>query len=130
MKKIALILMGVVMAGAISAQDMISNFQKKFEKEAEFSIVNITPKMFELISMMADEEDQGILQKLTGLKVITSTKMTDKLYKEAAKLLGSSDHEELMSVVDKEDNIQMYLQEILMHRSSSSFIRNIRRKKM
>lgn len=113
MKKIALLLLGFVLVGTLSAQDLISNFQKKHEKEAEFSIVNITPKMFEMISMMSDDNDDeaGFIKNLTGLKLISSKKTPDKYFQDATKMLLASDHEELMSVIDKEDNIHMYVKE-------------------
>lgn len=112
MKKIALLLLGIFLVNAVSAQDLISNFQKKHEKDAEFTIVNITPKMFEMISMMSeDNEEVGIIKSLTGLKVISSTKNPDKYFQDASKMLIASDHEELMSVIDSEDNIQMYIKE-------------------
>ncbi|MDL2305776.1 DUF4252 domain-containing protein [Bacteroides sp. OttesenSCG-928-D19] len=112
MKRMALLIIGCMLVGTMSAQDLVANFLKKFEKETEFSIVNISPKMFELISVMADdEEEEGILKKLTGLKVISTEKNAGKYYKEASRMLASSDHEELMSVVDGTDNVQMFVKE-------------------
>lgn len=104
-----------MLVGTMSAQDLVADFLKKFEKETEFSIVNISPKMFELISAMAEDEDNeeevSILKKLTGLKVISAEKNAEKYYKEASRMLVSSDHEELMSVVDGTDNVQMFIKE-------------------
>lgn len=111
MKKIALLLLGCVLTCTLSAQDVVSNFQKKHEKDAAFTIVNITPKMFEMISMMSDDEEVGIIQSLTGLKVISSTVTPDKYFQDATKMLLSSDHEELMSVIDNGENIHMYIKE-------------------
>ncbi len=112
MKKIALLLLGFVLASTLSAQDLITNFQKKHEKDAAFTIVNITPKMFEMISMMSDDnEEVGIIQNLTGLKVLSSTKTPDKYFQDATKMLLASDHEELMSVIDNGENIHMYIKE-------------------
>lgn len=112
MKRIILLIVGFMFIGTMSAQDLVADFLKKFEKETEFSIVNISPKMFELITTMAeDEEDANILQKLTGLKVISAEKNAEKYYKEATRMLNSSDHEELMSVIDGQDNVQMFVKE-------------------
>jgi len=108
MKKIGIILIGLMIWGTAGAQEFVSEFQKKHEKDAEFTIVNITSKMFQLIGTMADATEESIISNLDGLRMISSKKNIKKYYKEAASDLARAGHEELMTVESENENIRMY----------------------
>lgn len=112
MKKLVFIITTLLLLAATArGNDIVAEFQKKYEKEAEFTVINISPKMFQLMGAMVDDEEKSIIQDLTGLRMLTSEKNTKKYYNDAMKMLTSSKYEELMSVEDGKDNVRMFTME-------------------
>ncbi|MCD7900300.1 MAG: DUF4252 domain-containing protein [Bacteroides sp.] len=111
MKKVLFLAAGLLLCLSVSAQQFIADFQKKYEKDAEFTIVNITSKMFQLIGSMATTEEQSIIKDLDGLRVITTEKNAEKHYKNAMKMVNSWDYEELMSMEESTEKMRMFTQE-------------------
>ncbi|NDW13737.1 DUF4252 domain-containing protein [Bacteroides sp. 214] len=119
MKKIGLIVVAMMLWGVASSQEFVNDFQKDFGKEAGFSVVSISPKMFQLVASISDDtEEVNIIKNLTGLKLLSTEKNCDKLYKEALKRLNASGLEELITVEDSEDNVKIYIKEEGKHISS------------
>lgn len=111
MKKLLLVLIGLGVWVSVSAQDFVVDFQKKYEKDAEFTIVNITTKMFQLIGAMASEDEQSIISDLSGLRVLTTEKDSQKHYRNAVSMIDKSDYEELMSVEESNERVRMFTKE-------------------
>lgn len=111
MKKVLFLLAGLFLCVSMDAQQIIADFQKKYVKEGEFSIVNITSKMFQLIGSMATTEEQKIIKDLDGLRVLSTEKDGDKYYKNALSMIEGSTHEELMSVEDGNEKMRMFTKE-------------------
>ncbi len=118
MKKLAL---GAVMMLAMAAQaqsDAIARFFSKYQNDESFSMVNVSGKMF---SMMADidgdnPEDKALfsaISKIKGLKILTKTQTRNSrdLYKEALALMPTSDFEVLMTIRDKDKDMQFFTKE-------------------
>lgn len=117
MKKIVAVVMLMMAAGGIYAQDAITLFFSKYQNDESFSQVNISSRMFGLFTKMeADNpEDKEILDaisKLKGLKIIAKedARNARELYKEAFAAIPG-DYEELMTVRDKDKDLKFMIKE-------------------
>ena len=113
MKKIFVVVaLMTVMSGAF-AQDAVSKFFTKYNNDESFSQVTVSSKMFALFTNMEAEtaEDKEVLEaisKLKGLRILGKEEARNarELYKEAFTLIPMKDYEELMSVRDKDKDMQ------------------------
>jgi hypothetical protein len=117
MKKIVAVVVLMVVAGGVRAQDAISKFFSKYQNDESFSQVNISSKMFGLFTEMEADtpEDKEVLEaisKLKGLKILAKddARNSRELYKEAFSLIPK-DYEELMTVRDKDKDIKFLIKE-------------------
>lgn len=117
MKKLVIVAMMTMMASATFAQDAISKFFNKYQNDESFNQVNISSKMFGLITNMEIEtpEDKDIaeaISKLKGLKILQKedARNARELYKEAFALIPK-DYEELMTVREKDKDIKFMIKE-------------------
>jgi hypothetical protein len=119
MKKIvalAVLMMGVTMG--LQAQDAISKFFSKYQTDETFNQVNISSKMFSLVTNLDAEtaEDKEVLDaisKIKGLRILQKENTSDArtLYKEAFGLINGKEFEELMSVRDKDKDMKFLIKE-------------------
>ena len=107
----------MMMVSGAFAQDAISKFFNKYQNDESFNQVNISSKMFGLITNMEIEtpEDKDIVEaisKLKGLKILAKedARNARELYKEAFSLIPK-DYEELMTVRDKDKDMKFYIKE-------------------
>jgi hypothetical protein len=119
MKKIMglTVLMMVVSVG-VFAQDVISKFFSKYQADDTFNQVNISSKMFGLVTNLDAEtpEDKEVLDaiaKIKGLRILQKENTSDarSLYKEAFGLINGKEFEELMSVKDKDKDMKFLIKE-------------------
>lgn len=109
MKKIIiLIFLSVVSLSLKAQQNPLARFFDKYEPDTSFTIINISPKMFNMFSKVnmntKDIQAQQIMdvaKKLTGLRIITKSNARNsmQLFREASNMLPSS-MEELMTIRD------------------------------
>lgn len=121
MKKItafAVFIVLMTVASGAFAQDAISKLFSKYQSDESFSQVNISSKMFGLVTNLeADKpEDKEVLQaisKIKGLRILGKENTSDAkaLYKEAFALINNKEFEELMSVRDKDKDMKFYVKE-------------------
>lgn len=113
MKKVILLMLGLCLMTAAGAQNFVERFQQKYGEDSDFTVVNVTAKMFQIVVMVADEEERPLINSLTGLRVITTEKQPDFFYEEALRMLTEkgSDLEELMSVKEKDEDVRMFTRE-------------------
>ena len=128
MKKITLLVVLVCLGLGGFAQNFVEEFEMRYADNENFSVVNISSKMFELIAMMADEKEtnvryqisadgelevQKMVSKLKGMKVLTSEVDARKYYDAAVKDLTKSGsvYEELMNVKEKKEWVRIYTRE-------------------
>ncbi|MEO1049358.1 MAG: DUF4252 domain-containing protein [Bacteroidota bacterium] len=119
MKRLVVFTLLSVMAFSVSAQDdAISKFFQKYSDDPDFSEVNITGRMFSLLTDLEieDEEDQAILDaisQLSGLKVLArdNTSRGKELYREAYSLVSKNKYEELMSIRDEDMDMKFLIKE-------------------
>ena len=118
MKKITAFVVLMIVASGAFAQDAISKLFAKYQNDESFSQVNISSKMFGLVTNLeADKpEDKELLQaisKIKGLRIIGKENTSDAkaLYKEAFSMINTREFEELMSVRDKDHDMKFYIKE-------------------
>jgi hypothetical protein len=118
MKKITAFAVLMIVASGAFAQDAISKLFAKYQSDESFSQVNISSKMFGLVTNMEVEkpEDKEVLNaisKIKGLRILGKENTSDAkaLYKEAFALVAGKEFEELMSVRDKDKDMKFYIKE-------------------
>ena len=106
-------------SATINAQsnDAIQTFFKKYAEDESFTSIQIAPKLFELIAKLDinDPDYKDVKSMIKNMKYITiltkETKDNKNLYDEAIKTINRQEYEPLMTVKDKEDNVQFLVKE-------------------
>lgn len=120
MKRLVLIMLVSVMAFQANAQnDAISKYFAKYMGNDDFMSVNISGKMFQMMSNIEldNEEEQEFMNnsigKIKGVKVIAAQKDVDgaAMFKEALKLVEGKGYEELMTVHEEDQDIKFLIKE-------------------
>lgn len=119
MKKVMIGAVMLLMSmGAFAQNDAIAKFFNKYEQNEDFSVVNISGKMFSMMAnVTGDTEEQkaliGAISKIRGLKILKKDEARNsrELYKEALSMIPSKDFEELMSVRDKDKDMKFFTKE-------------------
>lgn len=112
MKKTMLFIVAIGLGISTFAQSFTENFENRLTHKEDFTVVNISAKMFELMAKIADEDLQQIVSNLKSMKILTTGKGASKYYNEAIKLLTTDKtYEELMSVQENKETIRMFTQE-------------------
>ena len=106
MKKTILFIVAIVLSINTFAQSFTENFEKQLTHKEDFTVVNISAKMFELMAMIADEDLQQIVSDLKSMKILTTGKDASKYYNEAIKLLTTHKMYE-----ENNETIRMFTQE-------------------
>lgn len=96
--------------------DAISKYFDQYVDDDNFTVVYITPKMFQMISKLdlkdKDARDiKEVLQDLKGLRILTTEKNGLQYYKEAISKFKTNEYELLMTVRDKDENIRFWTKE-------------------
>lgn len=124
MKKF-LLLFGLVLAVTATSfgqTDAIAKYFDKYVENDDFTVVYVSPKMFEMISKLEiegmieedeiDEIDIKELREMIGnikaLRVLETDKNPEQYYKEAVKKIDTNDYELLVSVRDEGENVRIW----------------------
>lgn len=105
-----------------SAQaDAISKYFNQYLDDDRFTVVYISPKMFQLVQKldidgdMEDEEVEAVMnmvEDLRGLRILASDVDVDALYEEAIGKIDTKEYEVLMTVRSKnESNVQFLIKD-------------------
>jgi hypothetical protein len=98
-------------------QNPLERFFDKYSPDTSFTIINISPKMFNLFSKVnlntGDPQAQQVLsvaQKLTGLQIITKDHARNgmQLFREASGMLPRK-YEELMTIRDHGNDVKFMI---------------------
>ena len=88
--------------------DAISKYFTKYVDDDRFTVVYISPKMFQLIDKMdinlEDKEAQAlkeVVSDLRGLRILVAEENTMEFYKEASQIINKKEYEVLMTVRNK-----------------------------
>lgn len=111
MKKVFSLIVAVLFSSLSYGQDnIIDRFFSKYENNADFTVVNVSPKMFTMLykatSEMEDKEISSLMQGIKGLKMISTEKDGAKYYAEALTKIPTKEYETLVTVKDKGQNIK------------------------
>lgn len=114
MKRIFFLLVTILAVNIITAQNnAIDKFFSSYENNEDFTVVFVSPKMFEMVTKLSkDAKDKDIqevrdlVKDIKGLKILTTKKESMKYYTEASKKIPTSEYEVLMTVKDKGNNVK------------------------
>ena len=98
---------------SVQAQDLVSDFLTKTKENKVFTQVNISSRMFQMISEITDAETESIIRNLTGMKMLTTEQETDRYFQEVRTMLQKRkpEYEELMSILEEGEQVWMYVRE-------------------
>ena len=98
---------------SVQAQDLVSDFSAKTKENKVFTQVNISSRMFQMISEITDAETESIIRNLTGMKMLTTEQETDRYFQEVRTMLQKRkpEYEELMSILEEGEQVWMYVRE-------------------
>ena len=97
---------------SVNAQnDAIDRFFETYQDNEEFTMVYVSPKMFQMFAKVAgdelDAELQGLVNDLEGLKVLKTETNSLQVYKDAIKKIPTNEYELLMTARDDGQNIKI-----------------------
>ncbi|MBK8700196.1 MAG: DUF4252 domain-containing protein [Saprospiraceae bacterium] len=88
----------------------IDKFFSAYESNENFTVVYVSPKMFEMVAKVTDDSKNAdikdLIKDIKGLKILSTKKDPQKYYTEAAKKIPIGEYEVLMTVKDKGDNVK------------------------
>ncbi len=117
MKKIACICFFVFIAGALSAQDLVSSFLTKYNENEEIQVTTIGKKMLDMLITIAQKEETCMAKSLEGLDNIRALSSADttkynEFYDAASDLINKSKgFEILMSSHNSNSNTVLAVKE-------------------
>lgn len=98
-----------------SQSDAITKYFNKYVEDTSFTVVYISPKMFEMISKLSEEEVdpevKQVIKDLKGLRVLVKEGNGTKYYDEVTKTLNLKAYEELMTVRDGDQNVRFLVKD-------------------
>lgn len=98
-----------------SQNDAITKYFNKYVEDTSFTVVYISPKMFEMVSKLTenevDPEVQQVIKDLKGLRVLVKESDGTKYYNEATKTLNIKSYDELMTVRDGNQNVRFVIKD-------------------
>ena len=100
----------------------IDKYFQQYVEDARFTVVYISPKLFQLIDRldvegldMEDKEAEAVLElakDLRGLRILVAEEDAQALYKEAKSKINTKEYEVLMTVRSKDgDNFEFLIKE-------------------
>lgn len=97
---------------SVSAQvDAIDRFFEQYQDDEEFTMVYVSPKMFQMFAKVAgdelDDELKNLVKDLKGLKVLKTEKNALQVYKDAVKKIPTNEYELLMTARDEGQNVKI-----------------------
>jgi len=97
---------------SVSAQvDAIDRFFDQYQDNEEFTMVYVSPKMFQMFAKVAgdelDDELKGLVKDLKGLKVLKTETNALQIYKDAIKKIPTNEYELLMTARDEGQNVKI-----------------------
>lgn len=105
-------------AAATAQTDAISRFFNQYTDDERFTVVFISPKMFQMVSKIETndpdwEKVRDVVKDLGGLRVLTADSITNgtQLYKEALSKIPTGEYSELLSVRDGKENVRIWIKD-------------------
>jgi len=116
MKNSILTLVLFCFVGSLMGQNnAIDKYFDQYKDDERFTMVFISPKMIQMAAQIAEEsvdaEITEMLRDLKGLKILKTEEDPLAFYKEAKKKIDTKKYEELMTVRDKGQNVQILVKD-------------------
>lgn len=116
---VALIAMCSFLNTGQAQDDAITKYFEKYMEDDAFTVVYLSPKLFQLLGKLEieeieDEEAEAILEvvdDLKSLRVLTTDENAEQYYKEAVNTINTKDYEVLLTVRDDEENVQFLVKD-------------------
>lgn len=117
MKKMFFLLPALMLAvSTLTAQnDAITRFFDKYADDERFTVVYVSPKLFQLLSKISLDDPewanvQSVIKDLGGLRVLTADSIGDgtAMFKEALGKVPTSEYAELITVRDGKENVRIW----------------------
>jgi hypothetical protein len=96
---------------SLKSQNAVDKYFSAYEDNSDFTVVTVTPKMFQMIAAGTKDSKDEILQlvkDIKGLKILVNDKEGIKYYNEAIKKIPTNDYELLLSVKDEAENVKFF----------------------
>lgn len=120
MNKFILVLAAFFCTNQISAQySVLDKFFENHQDDTAFTVVNVSPKMFEMISRIdpqideeGAEEIKEAIKGITGLRILVRDDQDGRaLFDQAFGKISKDGFEELLTVRDKGENVRFMVKE-------------------
>jgi len=120
MKYILILMLGLVSMNVQAQSDAIDKYFQQYLEDEDFTVVFVSPKMFQLISKIDlneidnDPEAKMIMETvkdIKGLRVLTTDVKPMERYKEAMNKINTNEYEVLVTVRDKGENVRIWVKE-------------------
>ncbi len=106
-------------APALAQPDAISQYFDQYVDDENFTVVYLSPKMFQLLGKLdLDEledkeaaEVMDVVSDLRSLRILTTEENSLKYYEEAIQKLDTRDYEVLMTVRTEDENVNFYVKD-------------------
>ena len=103
----------------LSAQnDAITRFFEKYVDDERFTVVYVSPKMFQLVSKIETNDEEWnqvreIVKDLGGLRVLVADSIADGLtfYKDALSRVPTGEYEELLTIRDGKEHVRIWVKD-------------------
>jgi len=107
--------MVVAVASSFGQSDAIEKYFDKYMDDENFTVVYVSPKMFEMVAKIApedlDSDTKDVIKDLKGLRILTTDYNTKAFYKEAKSLIDTKEYEILMTVRDEGTNVEFLVKD-------------------
>lgn len=114
----SIILILFLSSTGFSQGDAIENYFSKYKDDERFTMVYISPKMFQMFSKVAEGADEDIedeiiqmVSSLEGLKILTTDIEGREFYSEAIQKIDTKQYEELMTVRSEGDDVKFLVKD-------------------
>ncbi|MEO1628697.1 MAG: DUF4252 domain-containing protein, partial [Bacteroidota bacterium] len=115
----ALLLLGMAPTTQAQDNDAISKYFEQYVEDEKFTVVYVSPKMFELLGKLdldhlEDKEAQvamDMAKELKSIRVLTTEHNPGQYYKEALQKINTREYESLVQVRDEGENVNLMIKE-------------------
>ncbi len=96
-------------------EDAITKYFNKYIDDEQFSVVYISPKMFNMVSKIEIEdmepEVQEVIKSMKGLRILHTEKNAMQYYNDALKTINTSEYELLMTARGEGENVRFMIKD-------------------
>lgn len=98
--------------GLFAQNNAIDKFFNAYQDNEDFSVVYVSPKMFQMLAKVAteelDEDVNAVVKDLKGLKILRTDVNSAAVYKDAVTKIDTKEYELLLTARDKGQNVNFY----------------------